>query len=249
MDAATCEMKLMEKGLPVTFYNQEVYPVRSEAQPGLKRLTFTLGPIGIGLYQSSVKLDIFGWMEMWNVGYINHTFWFRIVRDGEKSKHKFHFENKKVCEKVWKAFREYFNFYIREKEIDPKLLWGRIPPKISRVTLYTEHGTPPRKNIIIRPKISRDNISSLVTDPSGPGNSLLKEHYGIKESNQAERKLLSTYTADNSLRGIARSSEEEEEVSGSKKLENLFESNYQQHNSKNVFMVASMTAGKVQSLN
>lgn len=128
----------MEKALPVTFYNQDMYNVRSDAQPGLKGLTLTLGPIGIGLYQGTVKLDIFGWMEIWNVGYMNRIFWFRILRDGEKSKHKYHFMKKKLCKYAWKQFRSYFSFYTQEKKIDPKLLWGRIPPKVSRVNLNAQ---------------------------------------------------------------------------------------------------------------
>ena len=242
-----CEMKLMEKALPTCYYNQEVFNVRSEAQPGLGRLKLTLGPIGIGLYQSSVKLDIFGWMELWNVGYINQTFWFRIVRDGEKSKHKFHFENNKVCEHVWKAFRNYFQFYTQERKVDSKLLWGRIAPKINRVTLFTEHGTPSRTNIGIHPRISKDNISSLMADPSGPGgNSLLQEHYGIKDSKQGERRLLSTYTADNTLTGTSNSRNKEE--TAGEKLQSLFESNYQEHNENNVFVVTNTSNGKVESL-
>ena len=45
-EAPECEMRLMDKVLPLTFYNQEMHNVRSDAQPGLKRLTLTLGPIG-----------------------------------------------------------------------------------------------------------------------------------------------------------------------------------------------------------
>ena len=96
-EPAECERRLIEKALPVIFCNQEIYTVRSKSQPGLKRLTLTLGPLGIGLFQGLVRLEIFGWMEIWNVGYVKQTFWFRVMRDGQKSKHTFQFEEKKRC--------------------------------------------------------------------------------------------------------------------------------------------------------
>ena len=191
MDPPTCEMKLMEKALTVTYYDQEVYHVRSDAQPGLKKLTMTLGPVGIGLYQNTVKLDIFNWMEIWNVGYINSIFWFRVMRDGEKSKHKFHFNNNKTCEHVWRAFRDFFNFYVQERKVDPKLMWGRQPPKVQRLTLLSEHHhnhhiTPSlMRHANVVPKISRDNFSSLLVDPGNFGNSMIPTEpaYGTGGSN------------------------------------------------------------------
>jgi len=245
----TCEMKLMEKALPVTFYNQEVHPVRSDAQPGLKRLTLTLGPVGIGLYQGTVKLDIFGWMEIWNVGYINHTFWFRIVRDGEKSKHKFHFEHNKTCEGVWKSFRKYFQFYIQDRKLDPKLLWGRVPPQVQRVTLFSEQSTPSIKNMNIRPKISIGNMTGLLSDPGSPGNSLLQDHYGVNGDNIRKQALSENFSVDNSLSGSNRSSLSVLNE-GSTKLEGLFQQNNPQgsFNSTNTFTVTGDTESKIESL-
>ena len=119
--------------------------------------------IGIGLYQGTVKLDIYSWMEIWNVGYINKTFWFRIVRDGEKSKHKYHFDDKKTCRHVWKQFRIYFRFYTQQKKIDPKLLWGRVPPKVNRVVLGPGEGhVPSYANFGVGASMSPANISNLV---------------------------------------------------------------------------------------
>lgn len=184
MDPPTCEMKLMEKALTVTYYGQEIYHVRSDAQPGLKKLTMTLGPVGIGLYQNTVKLDIFNWMEIWNVGYINSIFWFRVMRDGEKSKHKFHFNNNKTCEHVWRAFRDFFQFYVQERKVDQKLMWGRQPPKVQRLTLLSEHQyhnhTTPSimRHANVVPKISRDNFSSLLADPGNFGNPMMHSDPG-----------------------------------------------------------------------
>lgn len=209
MDPPQCELKLMEKALEVTYYNQEMYHVRSDAQPGLKRLTLTLGPVGVGLYQSNTKLDIFGWMEIWNVGYINNTFWFRVVREGEKSKHKFHFDNNKTCEHVWKTFRDFFQFYIQDRKVDPKLLWGRIPPKVQRVTLISEqHATPAMRHANVVPKISKDNFSSLLTDPGNFGNSMATQEHFIGASTAAVQRnggggfQRSIFTADNTLTGM-----------------------------------------------
>ena len=189
MDPPTCEMKLMEKALTVTYYDQEIYHVRSDAQPGLKKLTMTLGPVGIGLYQNTVKLDIFNWMEIWNVGYINSIFWFRVMRDGEKSKHKFHFNNNKTCEHVWRAFRDFFQFYVQERKVDPKLMWGRQPPKVQRLTLLSEHHyhnhTTPSimRHANVVPKISRDNFSSLLADPGNFGNPMMASEPGYGAGN------------------------------------------------------------------
>lgn len=235
IDPATCEMKVMEKALTVTYYDQEVYHVRSEAQPGLRRLTLTLGPIGIGIYQNTTKLDIFGWMEIWNVGYINHTFWFRIVRDGEKSKHKFHFENSKVCEHVWKAFRNFFQFYTQDRKVDPRLLWGRVPPRFERVTLFTEQKATPLKQIVA-PKISQDNISGLTPDPVGNSNKILQDHYRVKQE-----KTQQLSTPDKKLTGSGKLRSEK----GSRSLEHMFDNS---ENSTNVFLVSGHTENTVESI-
>ena len=215
MDPPTCEMKLMEKALTVTYYGQEIYHVRSDAQPGLKKLTLTLGPVGIGLYQNSVKLDIFNWMEIWNVGYINAIFWFRVMRDGEKSKHKFHFINNKTCEHVWKAFRDFFNFYVQERKVDQKLMWGRQPPKVQRLTLMPEHQhhTPANmRHAHVVPKISRDNFSSLLVDPGNfgmaeggvdPYGHRLSNNNGNKHDSPPNNNKL-IFTSDKTLTGSAR---------------------------------------------
>lgn len=229
-----CEMKLMEKALEVTYYNQEMYHVRSDAQPGLKRLTLTLGPMGVGLYQNVIKLDIFGWMEIWNVGYINNTFWFRVVRENEKSKHKFHFDNNKTCEHVWKTFRDFFQFYIQDRRLDQKLLWGRIPPKVQRVTLISEqHGTPAMRHAAaVMPKISKDNFSSLVSDPGNFGNSLSPgdNPYRFPSSSQPKNQIFqrSVFTADNTLTGSANGSLYEKEQP-TRKLADIFQQQPQQN--------------------
>ncbi|XP_066914034.1 FERM domain-containing protein 3-like [Clytia hemisphaerica] len=227
MDPPTCEMKLMEKALTVTYYSQEIYHVRSDAQPGLKRLTLTLGPIGIGLYQNSVKLDIFNWMEIWNVGYINSIFWFRVMRDGEKSKHKFHFNNNKTCEHVWKAFRDFFNFYIQERKVDPKLMWGRQPPKVQRLTLLSDVHTPAMRHANVVPKISRDNFSSLIVDPGNYGNPIMADPYAngnkIQLSKQDSGPKL-VFTSDKTLtgsgRGLQQQPDQQEARNGN--LQNMF---------------------------
>lgn len=238
-------MKFMGKALPVSYYNQEVHPVRSDAQPGLKRLTFTLGPVGIGLFQGNEKLDIFSWMEIWNVGYINHTFWFRIIRDGEKSKHKFHFENNKTCEEVWKSFRKYFQFYIQDRKLDPKLLFGRVPPQINRKTLFIEQHTPSIKNMNIRPKISIGNMTELLSNPGSPANSLLHEHYGKDSENIRKRTLSENFSVDSSLTGnLSKLSTNNSAISKMKETdENPFDDlfkprvNQGSFNNTNIFMV------------
>ena len=186
----------MELALQTTYYNQEIFPVRSDAQPNLRELLFTLGPLGIGIYQNETKLDIFSWMEIWNIGWINKTLWFRIVRDNEKSKHKYHFDDLKTCEHVWKTFRDYFHFHIHDRKIDSKLLFGRTPPKVNRIHLLNEQSTPSQRNMAVKPKISRENISELVQDRNpAKGNLLHKEHYG------AGLESTSIYNSDDSLKG------------------------------------------------
>lgn len=245
LDPPQCELKLMEKALEVTYYNQEMYHVRSDAQPGLKRLTLTLGPVGVGLFQSSTKLDIFGWMEIWNVGYINNTFWFRVVRDGEKSKHKFHFDNNKTCEHVWKTFRDFFQFYIQDRKVDQKLLWGRIPPKVQRVSLLSEqHGTPAMRHANVVPKISKDNFSSLLSDPGNFANPMSQESFGGgtmqgAPRNQGGFQQRSIFTADNTLTGMG--SLNIQEKPNSQKLEDLFH----QSNGSNSSPVTSIGANNV----
>ena len=164
VDALTAESKVMSRAMPLCYYNQERYPVKSEAQPGLRKLTLTLGPAGIGWFQNNVKLDTFSWIEIWNAGYSHRTFWFRIIRDGEKSKHKFLVENNRICEQLFKAFRMYFKFYTQEHRIDPKLLWGRVPPQVDRVTLFSEanHQSPFRR-MSIAPAVSVDNMENLTS--------------------------------------------------------------------------------------
>ena len=245
----------MGKALPVTYYNQEVHPVRSDAQPGLKRLTLTLSPIGIGLFQGNDKLDIFGWMEIWNVGYINHTFWFRIIRDGEKSKHKFHFEHNKTCEGVWKSFRKFFQFYIQERKIDQKLLFGRVTPQIHRKTLFTEQHTPSIKNMHIRPKISIGNMTDLLSNPSSPANSLLQEHYGVDNENTKKRTTSETFSIDNSLTGLGKlnngsNKSVKSKDSNDNPFDDLFKPKKQEgsFNNTNIFMVTDDSPTSFESI-
>ncbi|XP_065653444.1 FERM domain-containing protein 5-like isoform X1 [Hydra vulgaris] len=194
INAPTSEMKFLDIALQKAYYNQEIYPVQYDAQPTLRDLLLSLGPLGIGVYQNNVKVEIFRWIEVWNIGWINKTLWFRIIRDNQKNKHKYHFNDSKSCEKVWKAFRDYFQFHTVERKIDSNILFGRIPPKVYRIHLLNEQSTPSQRNMSTKPKISQENISGLIHDRT-MGNPLLNEHFGVNSEK------ISLYNPDETLRG------------------------------------------------
>ncbi len=135
MNGVVAEAKLIEKALPAVLYGMEPFHVRSEAHPSLTNLTLTVCPIGIMVYKDYVRMEIFSWTELWNAGYGNKTFWFRIFRDGENSKHNFVLVNKKYCKFVWMLFKHYFKFYVKDHSIPPKVAWGRVAPTVERTNM------------------------------------------------------------------------------------------------------------------
>ena len=100
MDGILAEANLIERALVATQYGVEPYPVRSEAHSSLRNLSMALGPTGITIYQERNRMEVFKWNEIWNAGYAEKTFWFRIFREGENSRHKYTLSNSSLCKEV-----------------------------------------------------------------------------------------------------------------------------------------------------
>lgn len=100
MDGILAEANLIERSLVATQYGVEPYPVRSEAHSSLRNLSMALGPTGITIYQERNRLEIFKWNEIWNAGYVEKTFWIRIFREGENSRHKHTLSSSRLCKEV-----------------------------------------------------------------------------------------------------------------------------------------------------
>ena len=146
MDNIASEAKLIERALPAVQYGLEPYPVCFEAQPNLKGLLLTVGPVGLTIYQEYIRGEIYGWTEIWNAGYMNRTFWIRILRDGENARHKYLLQSDNVCKKVWKEFKYYFKFYCKDHSPEPKVMWGRTAPKFERKYEQDENFGSPIRN-------------------------------------------------------------------------------------------------------
>ena len=155
MDGLLAEARLIQKSLPVAQYDVEPYPIRSDAQPSLKNLFMAIAPLGITIYKEKSITEVFKWTEIWNAGYEGKIFWLRIFRDGENSRQKYTLPTTRLCKVVWKSFRQYFKFYIRDHSIPPKVAWGRVAPVVNRgeflqdiaqtnqVRSYVNHGSTP----------------------------------------------------------------------------------------------------------
>lgn len=152
------EARLIQKSLPLVQYDLEPYPIRSEAQPSMRNLFLAIAAMGITIYQDKSISEIFRWTEIWNAGYEGRKFWLRIFRDGESSRQKYILPNKRLCKVVWKSFRLYFKFYIRDHSIPPKVAWGRVAPTVNRIDFlqdiiqsnqarpYSNQSSPPQPN-------------------------------------------------------------------------------------------------------
>ncbi len=154
MSGILAEAKLIEKALPAIMYSMEAFRVHSEARPSLKELLLTVSPIGIMVYQEYTPIEVFSWMEIWNAGYSVKTFWFRIFREGENSKQKYILVNSKYCKFLWKLFRNYFKFYIKDHGIPPKVAWGRVAPNVDRSNLLQEQVASNQ----VRPEIQQNPL-------------------------------------------------------------------------------------------
>eukprot|EP00794_Sanderia_malayensis_P011427 gene11427-12618_t len=138
MSGVLAEAKLIEKAFPAVKYSMEAFSVHSEARPSLAKLSLTISQIGITIYQEQVRIEVFSWTEIWNAGYSDKTFWFKIFRGGHNSKHKYILVNSEYCKFLWELFKENFKFYTKDHGIPPKVAWGRVAPPVNRSNLVQD---------------------------------------------------------------------------------------------------------------